>query len=185
MFANKSCDDRIAFFFVQYDNADSLQAETIIRSIIRQSIDIVTLSEDLESRLRQLDRKLFVELGDWAGLLRQRIELSRTFYIIIDGLDECDSAERRALLDTLISLTTTVSRLRIFISGRESLYVDLRSRFSRMEHLSMASDSLRSDIRLYVEAALQEGIRNKDLEVELPSLLEEIKETLTQHADGM
>jgi hypothetical protein len=54
-----------------------------------------------------------------------------------------------------------------------------------MEHLSMASDSLRSDIRLYVEAALLEGMRNNDLEVELPSLLEEIKETLCAENQGL
>ncbi|KAK4172309.1 hypothetical protein QBC36DRAFT_294484 [Triangularia setosa] len=185
VFANKCSDDRVAFFFLQYDNPDSLRAETIIRSIIRQSIDGITLSEDVERQLRELNRKLFVPPGDWVGLLRQRIQLSRTFYVFIDGLDECDATERRALLDALSSLATTVSGLRIFIAGRDSVYMDLKGRFPRIEHMSMASDGLTSDIQLYVEAAVQERIRNEDLVVGDPCLLDVIKDTLTRHADGM
>jgi len=184
VFANKSKDDRVAFFFLQYDNADSLRAETIVRSIIRQSID-TTLPEDVERQLKKLDRKLFVELRDWVDLLRQRIQLSRTFYLFIDGMDECDAAERRALLDALSSLTITASGLRIFLAGRDSVHMDLRGRFSHVEHISMASDGVTSDIHLYVEAAVQERRRNEDLVVEDPHLLDDIKDTLTRHADGM
>jgi hypothetical protein len=135
--------------------------------------------------LRDLDRQLFVELGDWVHLLQQRIELTSAFYVFIDGLDECDPAERRALLDALLSLVSAAPALRIFIAGRVSAYVDLKGRFSHMEHVSMVSDDLTSDIRLYVKAAIQERIRNGDLVVEDPCLLDEIKDTLTQHADGM
>ena len=174
--AQTSADDRIVFFFLRYDDAGSLQAETIIRLIIRQSID--SLSVDIENKLRELDRKLFVELRDWIDLLRQRIERTSTFHIFLDGVDECDPVERRALLDRFSSLATASSGLRVFIASRESLSVDLRGRFSRMEHVSMASPGLDSDIRLYVEAALQERIQNEDLVVGDPCLLNEIKDIL-------
>lgn len=128
---------------------------------------------------------MFVELKDWADLLRQRIELSNTFYVFLDGLDECNSVERRALLDILSSLSTNTPSLRVFITSRESLSVDLRGRFLHMELVTMASAGQSSDIRLYVEAALEERIRNEDLVIGDPHLLEVIKDTLTQHADGM
>ncbi|KAL5585649.1 hypothetical protein FOVSG1_013341 [Fusarium oxysporum f. sp. vasinfectum] len=182
----KNRDDRAAFFFLQYDNSDSLTAETIIRSIIRQSMDAITLPEHVEYQLRELDRKYFVQLQDWTFLLWQRIEHSGIFFIFIDGLDECNTAERRALLDVLSSLaTTTTLGLRIFIASRDSVYVDLKGRFSHMEHVSMAPVNLASDIRIYVEATVQERMRDKDLVCEDPRLLDEIRDTLTHHADGM
>ena len=100
-------------------------------------------------------------------------------------MDECDAAERRALLDALSSLAITASGLRIFLAGRDSVRMDLRGRFSHVEHISMTSDGVTSDIHLYVEAAVQERIRNEDLVVEDPRLLDDIKDTLTRHADGM
>jgi len=139
----------------------------------------------MENKLRELDRKLFVELRDWVDLLRQRIVRASAFYVFLDGLDECEPAERHALLNTLSSLATASSGLRVFIASRESLSVDLRGRFSRMDHVSMACLGLDSDIRLYVEAALQERIQNEDLVVSDPCLLNEIKDILSRHADGM
>ncbi|KAI3573042.1 ankyrin repeat protein [Fusarium oxysporum f. sp. albedinis] len=181
----KNRDDRAAFFFLQYDNSDSLTAETIIRSIIRQSTDATTLPEHVEYQLRELDRKYFVQLQDWAFLLQQRIEHSGIFFIFIDGLDECDVAERRALLEVLSSLAITTLGLRIFIASRDSVYVDLKGRFSHIEHVSMAPVNLASDIRIYVEATVQERMRNGDLVCGDTRLLNDIRDTLTRHADGM
>jgi len=135
--------------------------------------------------LKQLDRQSFVELKHWVDLLRQRIKLSGAFYVLFDGLDECDPAERRALLDALSSFAAHAPGLRVFMASRESLSVDLRGRFSYVEHVSMASPGLSSDICLYVEAAIQERVQNEDLVVGDPRLLEHIKDALTQHADGM
>ncbi|SCV61374.1 uncharacterized protein FFFS_15943 [Fusarium fujikuroi] len=181
----KNRDDHAAFFFVQYDNSDSLTAETIIRSIIRQSVDVTTLPEQIEHQLRELDRKHFVPLQDWEFLLRQTIKTSGTFFLFIDGLDECGVAERRAFLDALSSLATNILSLRIFITSRDSVFVDLKGRFSQMEHASMNPVNLAPDIRIYVEASLQERMRNEDLVLEDPRLLNHITDTLTRHADGM
>jgi hypothetical protein len=148
-------------------------------------MDATTLPEHVEYQLRELDRKYFVQLQDWTFLLRQRIEHSGIFFIFIDGLDECNTAERRALLDVLSSLATTTLGLRIFIASRDSVYVDLKGRFSHIEHVPMAPVNLASDIRIYVEATVQERMRDEDLVCEDPRLLNEIRDTLTRHADGM
>ncbi|KAI7771382.1 hypothetical protein LZL87_014249 [Fusarium oxysporum] len=131
------------------------------------------------------NQKHFVPLQDWEILLRQTIKASGIFLIFIDGLDEQDAPERRALLDALRSLTTTISALRIFITGRDSVSIDLKSRFSHIEHVPMSPVALASDIHNYVETSLQERIQNQDLVLHDPSLLRDIEETLTRHADGM
>jgi len=135
--------------------------------------------------LRELDRKSFVPFQDWEFLLRQIIKTSGGFFIFIDGLDECGVAERRTFLDALSSLTTNTLKLRIFITSRDSVFVDLKGRFSQIEHASMSPVNLASDIRIYVEASLHERMRNEDLVLEDPRLLNHITDTLTRHADGM
>ncbi|RBA12849.1 hypothetical protein FPRO05_14071 [Fusarium proliferatum] len=181
----KDRDDHVVFFFLQYDNSDSLTAEVILRAIIRQSVDATTLPEQIEHQSRELDQKHFVPLQGWAFLLRQRIENSGKFFIFIDGLDECSATERRALLDVLSSLATDTLGLRIFITSRDSVFVDLKGRFSHMEHALMTPVNLAPDIRIYVEASLQERMRNEDLVLGDPCLLNHIRDTLTRHADGI
>ncbi|KAF4332948.1 ankyrin repeat [Fusarium beomiforme] len=145
----------------------------------------VMLSEEMESKLKDMDQNMFSELEDLGALLQRRIALSNSFYVFLDAVDECEPAERRALLDILSSLGTATLGLRVFLASRESLSVELRGRFPQMERVSMASAGAGSDIGLYVGEALQERKQNGDLVVGDPFLFEEIKCALAHHADGM
>lgn len=185
VFLHKGRHDTATFFFVDRDNAESLQAETLIRSIIRQSIDSTEVPQYLESRLTNLDHAVFVQLDAWIDLLRYVIQQSTAFYILIDGLDECDAAERQAVFDALSLLAATASCLRIFISSRESVDLDLRGRSLPMSRVSMSCDSLMSDIRSYIDTSLQKRLQNEELAFGDAHLLVEVNDALTQHADGM
>ncbi|KAM3431877.1 hypothetical protein NHJ13734_007105 [Beauveria thailandica] len=185
IFLHKSRHDTATFFFVNRDNADSLQAETLIRSIIRQSIDGTEVPQYVESQLINLDCAVFVHLDAWIDLLRYVVQQSTAFYILIDGLDESDAAERLAILDALSLLAATTSCLRIFLSSRESVELDLRGRSLAVSRVSMSCDSLMSDIRSYVNTSLQKRLENEELAFGDPHLLVEVNDVLTQHADGM
>ncbi|KAM3457747.1 hypothetical protein MY3296_000820 [Beauveria thailandica] len=185
IFLHKSLHDTATFFFVNRDNADSLQAETLIRSIIRQSIDGTEVPQYVESQLINLDCAVFVQLDAWIDLLRYVVQQSTAFYILIDGLDESDAAERLAILDALSLLAATTSCLRIFLSSRESVEPDLRGRSLAVSRVSMSCDSLMSDIRSYVNTSLQKRLENEELAFGDPHLLVEVNDALTQHADGM
>ena len=176
---------RIAFFFLEYDDLNSLRAETVIRSITRQIMDRTVIPEHIEARLKALTQMPYVELQGWLDLAQQVIECFRGAYVFIDGIDEPDTDERRALLDALSFLTSTCPRLRVFTSSRDSVHVDLRRSFLSIEHVPMGACTLASDIRLYVETAVQERVRDEDLVTDDPCLLDTIRETLTKHADGM
>jgi hypothetical protein len=139
----------------------------------------------METKLKDMGQNMVSGLEDLVALLRRRIALSNSFYIFLDAVDECDPAERRALLDILSSLGTAALNLRIFLASGESLSVELRGRFPHLERISTASTGADSDIGLYIGEALQERKQNGDLVVGDPSLFEEIKCALNQHADGM
>lgn len=71
-------------------------------------------------------------------------------YIIIDGVDECDSSERRAILSFLISLVTnssTSGKLRtLFVSQDEN---DIKKLLRNCTILRLTDDDNRSDIENY------------------------------------
>ncbi|RDA89289.1 hypothetical protein CP532_0587 [Ophiocordyceps camponoti-leonardi (nom. inval.)] len=185
VFANRlTKDESVTFFFIRFDDPQSTKAETVIRSLIRQSLDPLTLSNKMEAGLRELDRMLCPSLEDLVSLLQQRIALSKSFYLFIDALDECEALERRHLLNALSSLSSMTSGLKIFLAGRESLSVELRRRFPIAEQISVESMEARRDMGLYVEAALLERMQTRELIIG-DSLYQELKHTLTQHADGM
>jgi hypothetical protein len=175
----------VAFFFPEFDDPHSLYAETVIRSILRQSLDPVTLSGEMEADLAEMDQKPYTGLVELTLLLRKKIAQSKMFYIFIDALDEFEATERRALLSVLVSLGTGGLGLRVFLAGRESLNRELKGKLTGIEHVSMAPAQGNSDISLYIEEILQEKIEDRDLVVGHQRLLLEIKQALVRHADGM
>ncbi|KAK4164976.1 ankyrin repeat-containing protein [Cladorrhinum sp. PSN259] len=175
----------VVFFFPQFDDPQSLCAETVIRSIIRQSLDPVTLSEEMEADLVEMDQKPFTGLVELTVLLRKRVAQSKMLYIFIDALDEFEATERRTLLNLLVSLGSSGSGLKVFLAGRESLSGELKGKLTGIEHVSMASAQAKPDISLYIEEALQEKSDDRDLVVGDQLLILDIKQALVKHADGM
>ncbi len=174
-----------AFFFFNTHNPESLKAETAIRSIIRQLIDSMDAIQAVEDQLQKLNRASFVEFDSWVGLLSHVIQLNTAVFIMIDGIDECDATERRALISSLSSLTTDTQRLKIFLSSRYSVHMDLECKFTSMGHISMNCDGVVSDIRAYVDVSIQERVETGELVCGARQLLDEIILILTEHADGM
>ncbi|KAJ2896038.1 hypothetical protein MKZ38_005923 [Zalerion maritima] len=177
--------ERVVFFFVQYDNPQPLKAETVLRSIIRQSLDPDTMSRDMENMLNKIDQGTLSGVKDLVALLRRIIASFKLYYVIIDAVDEYERPEQGRLLGVLSSLSANEPRMRLFLSSRESLSVVLRRKFQHMECVSMGSSQTSSDISLYVREYLQEQEQNGYLVVGDRSLLGEIKDALVRHADGM
>ncbi|KAF3808773.1 hypothetical protein GCG54_00010964 [Colletotrichum gloeosporioides] len=176
--------ENVTFFFPHFADQTPLSAETTLRSIIRQSLDLVRLSSDWETRLIELDRKPSSELGELTSLLRQVIDQSDTFYIFIDALDEFEPAERRALLDSLVSVASG-SRLRVFVSSRESMSGELRGWIPTIEIVLMASPEAKIDIATFVQEILQRRQQNGDLMVQDQHIVDDIRQALINRADGM
>ncbi|KAK1750001.1 ankyrin repeat-containing domain protein, partial [Echria macrotheca] len=151
----------VAFFFPQLDDPQSLCAETVIRSIIRQSIDPVTLSGEMEADLAELYQKPSTGLVELTALLQQRVAQSKMFYIFIDALDEflwvtflidelcaqhCDDDIRNAMGCLPKTLTETFNRalLRIVarrkapVAGKTFSWVTVAKRHLTLEELREA-----------------------------------------------
>ncbi len=133
----------------------------------------------------ELDQNPSTGVSELTVLLRQILAQSDRSYIFIDSLDEFEPGERRDLLDCLASLGSSGPGLKVFLAGRESLSGELKDKLPGIERLSMASVGANTDVTLYVKEALQERIENRDLVVGDQSLILDIEQAITKHADGV
>lgn len=124
-------------------------------------------------------------LQQWTELLADRIALSETFTVFLDGIDECDSTEQSALLKQFSSLMASIHQVNVLISSRESLHKDKERLFNNCHFVTTNCSEAKIDIAVYVEGMIRERHNDGDLQLGDLSLLEEIKHKMVQHADGM
>lgn len=117
-------------------------------------------------------------------LLRLFCEKIPRQYVIIDGLDEVESAQRKLLLSFL---SETVDRcderdpgkLRVMIVSQEIL--DIEKYMKTATTLKLTAEHNKNDIRAYVSDRSQEIQRKYDLE---PDNVEDIQESTCVRSDG-
>lgn len=152
----------------------------------------------------QLERALHSSAGTSTDELLQililRIMGLEQCYIVIDGIDEFQKQERTSLFKMLFNIVTQTPNTRLFLSGRQSLTLELRAAFPSFQCISMdffsehsdtkpsdiePSDIEPSDIERYVNGIIDEKINNEELHVGNPDLIVDIKNALRDGADGM
>lgn len=183
----RRAEDGFAFFFIRHDAPESRKSDVIVRSIVKQCLRHDTLTEELSNHLERLCSDPTPSLDDIFNMvqIQQLSDHCRSFTILIDGLNELDIDERRRLLKSMASLYASISYLKIFFSGQESLSAELYQTFPDTVSLSMRNAQAEADIASFVHASLPERHRNGDLLVWDTGLLQEITNVLTTHADGM
>ncbi|KAK5988793.1 Putative ankyrin repeat protein [Cladobotryum mycophilum] len=180
-----SSDVFISFFFVRFDDSQSLNAEFILRSIIRQALNQLSFSEEIEVSLENMQLSLSSGLKELLELLQKIVAAFKAFYIVIDAVDECEKQDRDDLLQGLSSLATIGSNTKLFLASRDSVSREIQKRFTTFGHLAMNCSSAQADIGTYVEGIVREKLQSEELIVEDSGLIEEIKMALTKGADGM
>ncbi|KAI0905239.1 hypothetical protein F4823DRAFT_611766, partial [Ustulina deusta] len=173
----------ISFFFVESGNQESLSAGTILRSILRQRLDSTEISQEVTNGLGRI--KSFSGLDEFVALLRIVTLPPRVFYIVIDGLDECEKPDCDMLLKALSSLAIVGGSIRLFFSCRDSLRGGIRREFTAFESLSMDCPPAHHDISMFIEDIVKEKIQNNELSIGDPSLEQDIKRALSKGAQGM
>lgn len=177
--------DKLLFFFARSDDQSSVTAETILRSFARQAFEHVEVLDEMTASWNDTQSLLSMKLSDVVWFLKNRIEVQRRTYIILDGLDECEKKERRIILDALSTLASAGLGAKVFVASRDTVSSDVKKAFSSFEHVTMGCLSARSDIVAFVENEVNDRLENEDLVVGDQSLVDDIKKALVEHADGM
>lgn len=186
IFCLRAPGDTVSFFFCRFDEQQSLQARTILSSLIRQCLKPETLPNDVEAQLMKLFESGPPDAEDLGSLLDSVISTTQRHFIIIDALDECDKADRDAVLAVLSCVTKTDRRTsKVFLASRESMSIEIAKTFTSYEHRTMRTPEVQADINTYIEDVITEKINSGDLAIGTSKLIGDVCDALAEGAQGM
>ncbi|KAI1329398.1 ankyrin repeat-containing domain protein [Xylariaceae sp. FL0255] len=188
----------ISYYFAQFSEPRSLKACAILKSILRQRLPgPLELSDEMEKKLVALseessDDPLLSSAVSWdhrelyriAMLLSNIIDTSIPFYIVIDGLDECERSQRLTLFKALSQLLKKAVNVRLFLCCGTGLLEDTEKHFPSYRNIPMDLGT-QEDISVYIDGMIQEKIDLGELQDLHPKIIDEIKTALNCGADGM
>ena len=167
----------VAYFFCRYDRLESLSAETVICSLARQIFQANSYNP-AEEVTKDHDK-----VEQITALLERLPSTTKNCIIIVDGLDECDNAVIRAILNFVSRIRKTFRNLRFCCSSRTEVTA-WASRLINTDHLLQMSDS-DTAINDYISDALLDCLDTGRLSVGREDLIITIHDTLLEKAQGM
>lgn len=174
--------DAVAYFFCRHDEATSLETRSILGSIARQILDHIKsyrVDAVAETRLGTIDTDQILQY-----LQELPPSNSQRYYIIIDGLDECEEKERRLLLQCLKELLTSKHIFQVYCSSRPDVFRWAHTVLESQWNVSMSSRT-NVDIEEYVKDSLVKNLELGTLAIGDPTIILKIQDTLLEKADGM
>ena len=181
----------LAFFYCDSEYPETLSPLTILGSFVKQiASHFEKLSkpapDSLAEKIEQVEGRRLFDVDDLVEILLDFSAKSLETFFILDGLDECRPEDREEILSffkQLLNLEINRSSCKVLVSSRED--VDVSRTIPSCLHLSICATHTSSDIRQYVDNIVNERIRAKKIFVGEGSLVAEIKERLTNGAQGM
>ncbi|KAJ5930832.1 hypothetical protein N7466_006325 [Penicillium verhagenii] len=176
----------VAHFFCMAENKESLSARNIIGSIARQLLDslIQTSSHDhllsIQSEVQSLDTDETVEF------LLSKLKINHSYYIILDGLDECEQAQIRGIAKALEAIFQSKTlKLKIICAGRPDLDRDLFKAIRPEFRIVIDEEKLSIDMDRFITATLDECLQEELLVIQDPNIVLTIADALRKGARGM
>jgi len=173
----------VAYFFCRHDVPESLQARTIIGSLVRQLLrtatDLSVLAKSCGSTHTSGDTKEVLKL------LFQGFSSNTKVYFVLDGLDECENEEREMLVQAIRKIQEKLKVL-VCTSFREEPNNGLQSITNQLlatRVVSIPDDN--PDIEAFIEADLERCLRQEHLIIGDPALILDIQDALSKGSQGM
>lgn len=173
--------DVTTFFFCRFDDQESLQARTIIGSIARQ-----LLSDVSADAFRGFHETPVIDF------LKSTLSHTRQYFVILDGLDECDEAQIQEVAEVLHSLLNSPQlHFKIFWCSRPNVLNWLPIKFQPQHHVSLdtveSQERIAADIGRFIHNTLQEWLEGDtpELQISDPTLPLTIVDRLEKGAHGM
>lgn len=170
--------------FPRFDDSISLSSATVLKSIIRQSLNPDDVTGEVERQLSKFDAS-DADMDTIETLLQLCISRCSTLYIVIDALDEFEKEERKVLLRSLSSIISLpYSKAKLFLVGRSSVSTDIRKWFPASQEKSTDCDKVQADIEAYTQATITLKQEEQPIS-QNPTLAQEIIKALVGGANGM
>ena len=177
--------DIIAHHFCFSDHRASLEARNIMGSIARQILDSWLENKSLD-HLRALHRQLLdtTSLGI-THIVSDRLVASQFYYIVLDGIDECEADEARELVKCLSELDREHHNIKIILASRSGMDKIFRQRLTIRYKIQGLEDRTRNDVSCYINAILDQRLEETRLVLTQPNLIFKILDKLERESEGM
>ncbi|KAF5534767.1 NACHT domain-containing protein [Fusarium napiforme] len=181
-----SAQSHVTFFFSRFDDSESMKAETILRALARQMVTIQDVSGDTKQALETIQDAPEDISSELSRLLTRLLSRKgSSSWVILDGIDECQRVEREILIKALRSILNDGANARLFITSRDHATSMFKEACVSLEQVSMNCSLAQDGMAQFVDQAVQKCLDSEDLLVSNRTLINEIKNTLVKHADGM
>ncbi|KAI9857597.1 MAG: hypothetical protein M1813_008189 [Trichoglossum hirsutum] len=174
-----------AFHYCDYSDSITLESTSVLGTIARQLLE---KSDDIPNEVEQRinlsykDGTRTPSAGDLISILASSLATFSKVFIVVDGLDECQSSARRTILlalKQLMRLEHTIVKL--YVTSRDE--ADIRASFTDHFSIQLMEDNIMPDISHYVSEAVLSR-RQSRLKCD-DTLAREIVVALVEGARGM
>lgn len=183
-------DVRKAYFFCRFNDEASILADTILRSLLRQCLDANSLPKDIENDLVNLLRQTWVDSSALCdrlcGILKCAMSQYHTVYMIIDGIDECDTSQRSIVLKSLSKLiNSSAGIVKLVVASRNTVARPLTTSPTRILDINIRQTQFQEDVGTFIDETFALRIDDDAFHVGDPHVVIEVREALLSGAKGM
>lgn len=181
---------RLAYFYCDYSQSNSLETIAILGSLVKQLLYWVQIPQDIASeidrsyRYRPNTRK--PTANELKSILLSAIKLytGHRVCFVIDGIDECRIEERSKLLKLLKELAESNDiMVKIFVASRDE--IDIMQQLEQYPSIRISEANTMDDISLFIRESIESKAMTQDIVVRDPKLLDDITNALLDGACGM
>jgi hypothetical protein len=176
----------IACYYCDYSDMDSLRALVILGTIIKQLLGRISMPADVANKINQTfgDSTRTPDTGEAVDILLSVMNLFPKVYLIIDGLDECESDQRLKILSVVHCLAQLDHpKVLLFISSREE--ADIVASLGPYRSIRTSEENISRDITSYISDIVSSKVQSGELILRNPALEQRIVAALVNGAQGM
>jgi hypothetical protein len=182
---------KLLYFYCKYSEEQRQTYSSIMTSLLRQSYSILPSPNIVDRAYNDHLSKGFsqgqIAPSEASSLLLKTLQImDRVTYLLIDGLDECESESRLQILKFLHLVTGLEhTQVQVFVASRDN--DDITLRLENRPNIYIKPEDNRSDILAFINSEINQAVSSKRLlrgKVD-HQLSKHIKERLEAGSEGM
>ncbi|KAJ6186470.1 hypothetical protein N7519_007771 [Penicillium mononematosum] len=185
--AARKRNETVSYYFCRLDNEASLSARNILGSLARQILDTQIEQSEYETLLSlQETTEDISSATDVVRFLLSHLQAGKgtKYYVVLDGLDECDGSQVQALAQAMIELCSNYIGFKVICAGRPGLEKRFKSTAPQYR-IMVNEEKVKSDMDHYITETLYKCLDDEVLTLGDQAIVTEIYDTLRAKSDGM